>query len=91
MPGIDGYEVCRQLKADPLTKHIPIIFVTAKIAQEDELHGLSLGAVDYITKPISPPIVKSRVSTHLALYNQNRELDRKVREATADLANNQKR
>lgn len=89
MPGIDGYEVCRQLKLDPLTKHIPIIFVTAKIAQEDELTGLELGAVDYITKPISPPIVKSRVRTHLALYNQNRELDRKVTEKTQELADNQ--
>lgn len=89
MPGIDGYEVCQQLKSDPLTKYIPIIFVTAKIAQEDELKGLALGAVDYITKPISPPIVKSRVRTHLALYNQNRELDRKVAEKTQELADNQ--
>lgn len=86
MPGIDGYEVCRQLKNDHTTRHIPIIFVTAKIAQEDELLGLELGAVDYITKPISPPIVKARVKTQLALYNQNRELDRKVKEATAEIA-----
>lgn len=89
MPGIDGYEVCRQLKADHSTRHIPIIFVTAKIAQEDELLGLELGAVDYITKPISPPIVLSRVKTHLALYNQNRELDRKVIEKTQALSDNQ--
>jgi putative two-component system response regulator len=85
MPGIDGFEVCRQLKADPTTSHIPIIFVTAKITTSDEIEGFSLGAVDYITKPISPPVVLARVKTHLALYDQNRELDRKVREQTKDL------
>ncbi|MFT5236223.1 MAG: putative two-component system response regulator, partial [Shewanella sp.] len=89
MDGIDGYEVCRQLKIDHSTRHIPIIFVTAKIAQEDEVRGLELGAVDYITKPISPAIVLSRVKTHLALYNQNRELDRKVMEKTQELSDNQ--
>ena len=82
MPGIDGFEVCRQLKSDPTTSHIPIIFVTAKITTSDEIEGFSLGAVDYITKPISPPVVLARVKTHLALYDQNRELDRKVREQT---------
>lgn len=82
MPGIDGYEVCRRLKDDLVTRNIPVIFVTAKIGVEDELQGLELGAVDYLTKPISPPVVKARVKTHLALYDQNRELDRKVREQT---------
>lgn len=85
MPGIDGYEVCRQLKADLTTKDIPIVFVTAKIGVEDELKGLELGAVDYITKPISPPVVQIRVRTHLALHDQNRELDRKVRLQTTQL------
>jgi len=85
MPGIDGYEVCRRLKADYTTRHIPIIFITAKISTEDELRGLELGAVDYISKPISPPIVKARVRTHLALFDQNRELDRKVRAQTQEL------
>jgi len=85
MPEIDGFEVCRQLKADFTTKHIPVIFVTAKIGVEDELKGLELGAVDYITKPISPPIVIARVQTHLALYDQNRELERKVRLRTQQL------
>ena len=89
MDGIDGYEVCRQLKIDHSTRHIPIIFVTAKIAQEDEVRGLELGAVDYITKPISPAIVLSRVKTHLALYNQNRELDQKVMEKTQEISDNQ--
>lgn len=85
MPGIDGFEVCRQLKANYLTRHIPVIFVTAMIGPEDEIKGLSLGAVDYITKPISPTIVQARVKTHLALSDQNRELERKVQERTQQL------
>lgn len=67
MPGIDGYEVCRQLKNDPVTSDIPIIFLTARSEMEDETHGFELGAVDYITKPASPPIVLARVQTHLKL------------------------
>ncbi len=67
MPGVDGYEVCRALKADPLTASVPVIFLTARAAVEDEARGLALGAVDYITKPISPPILLARVNTHLAL------------------------
>jgi len=67
MPGMDGYEVCRQLKASPQTRDIPVIFLTAKSGVEDEKLGLELGAVDYITKPISPPIVMARVRNHLML------------------------
>ncbi len=67
MPGMDGYEVCRRLKLDPKTLDIPVIFLTAKTEVEDEKKGLELGAVDYITKPISPPIVMARVKNHLAL------------------------
>ncbi len=67
MPGMDGYEVCRQLKADPAMQNIPVIFLTAKSEADDERKGLELGAVDYITKPISPAIVLARVGTHLAL------------------------
>ena len=67
MPGMDGYEVCRRLKDDPVTRDIPVIFVTAMTEIEDETHGLDLkGVVDYVTKPISAPIVKARVKTHLA-------------------------
>lgn len=55
MPGMDGYEVCQRLKADPLTERIPVIFLTARADVDDEKRGLELGAVDYITKPISPP------------------------------------
>ena len=67
MPGMDGYEVCRRLKRDPGTMNIPVIFLTAKADVEDEKKGLELGAIDYITKPISPPIVMARVKNHLAL------------------------
>ena len=78
MPGMDGYEVCRRLKANPGTQHIPVIFVTAMNEVDDETKGLELGAVDYITKPISPPIVKARVKAHLERYEQKRELERMV-------------
>lgn len=85
MPEIDGYQVCQQLKEDFTTKHIPVIFITAKIGVEDELRGFKLGAVDYIAKPISPPVVLARAQTHLALYDQNRELDKRVRKQTDEL------
>ena len=67
MPEMDGYEVCHQLKAAAATRYIPIIFLTARADRDDERLGLELGAVDYITKPMSPPIVLARVQTHLAL------------------------
>ncbi|MEN8177662.1 MAG: two-component system response regulator [Pseudomonadota bacterium] len=86
MPGVDGYEVCRRLKADPATSNIPVIFVTAKDDIANEKLGFELGAVDYITKPISPPVVEARLRTHLALYDQNRELARQVDEQTKELS-----
>ena len=86
MPEMDGYEVCRRLKSDPITSNIPVIFVTAKNEEADEQKGLELGAVDYITKPISPAIVLSRVRTHLALYDQSLELCRQVDERTEELS-----
>lgn len=67
MPGMDGYEVCQFLKRNPATVNIPVIFLTAKVEVEDEKKGLELGAVDYLTKPVSPPIVLARVKNHLAL------------------------
>ena len=67
MPGIDGYEVCKQLKNNSKTEKIPIIFITAKDQEADETKGLDYGAVDYITKPFSLPIVKARIRTHLEL------------------------
>jgi len=85
MPDLSGHEVCRRLKANPDRRRIPVIFVTAMSTIEDEALGLSLGAVDYITKPISPPLVQARVRTHLALYDQSRELERMVAQRTNEL------
>lgn len=92
MPEMDGYEVCRRLKADPATRDIPIIFLTAKSEVEDERLGLELGAVDYITKPISPPITLARVRNHLKLKehadflrDQNEFLEQEVRERTREV------
>ena len=74
MPGIDGYEVCRQIKLLEAGDKLPVIFLTVKNEIEDELKGFKLGAVDYITKPISPPIVSARVATHIALAVANDKL-----------------
>ena len=62
MPEMDGYEVCRRLKADPAMRDVPVIFVTAMSEVDDETKGFSLGAVDYITKPFRPPIVQARAA-----------------------------
>ncbi|MES2128773.1 MAG: two-component system response regulator [Pseudomonadota bacterium] len=92
MPEMDGYEVCRQLQADPKTAIVPIIFLTAKSQVEDEQRGFDLGAVDYITKPVSPPIVLARVKTHLALKassdflrDQNAYLEQEVERRTEEV------
>lgn len=74
MPGMDGYDVCRKLKENRETSDIPVIFVTAKTAEADEIEGLRLGAVDYITKPFSIPIVQARIKTHLDLRFTTRAL-----------------
>ena len=85
MPEMDGYEVCRLLKADERTQHIPIIFVTAKSEIKDEAYGFSIGAEDYLAKPVSAPIVLARVKTHLTLYDHSRHLEGLVQERTANL------
>jgi len=92
MPEMDGYEVCKRLKLDPNTRDIPVIFLTAKTEIDDETHGLELGAVDYITKPISPPIVMARVKTHLGmkgvqdfLKDKNSYLEAEVMRRTAEV------
>ena len=92
MPGMDGYEVCLRLKSAPKTMNIPVIFLTARSEVEDEKKGLELGAVDYITKPISPPILMARVKSHLALKamaeflrDKNDFLELKVAKRTAEL------
>ena len=93
MPEHSGYDVCGELKTDPATRDIPVIFLTAMSGEEDEKRGLDLGAVDYITKPISPPIVLARVATHLAikaaadfLRDQNDYLEAEVARRTAEIS-----
>ncbi len=93
MPLMDGHETCQRLKADPQTVNIPVIFLTAKSQVEDEEIGLSLGAVDYIAKPISPPILFARVATQLNLKNarqllqdNNAHLEYLVAERTQQLS-----
>jgi diguanylate cyclase (GGDEF)-like protein len=76
MPGLDGFETCRRLKGDPRTAGIPVIFVTANEATEDEARGFDAGGVDYITKPIRPPVVRARVRTHLELKEARDLLER---------------
>jgi putative two-component system response regulator len=92
MPEMDGYEVCRRLKANPATRHIPIIFLTAKTDADAERQGLDLGAVDYITKPISPAIAMARVRNHLLLKDsadflrdQNEFLEREIASRTQEV------
>ena len=80
MPEMDGYEACQQLKNNPTTQSIPVIFVTAMSDVDDESHGFDVGAVDYITKPVSAPIVLSRVRTHLSLVHVD-ELQKSQRAA----------
>lgn len=74
MPGMDGYEVCRKVKANPDTAKLPIIFVTGMDSDDSEEYGLTLGAVDYITKPIRPAIVQARVKTQVMLKKQSDKL-----------------
>jgi sigma-B regulation protein RsbU (phosphoserine phosphatase) len=85
MPGMDGYEVCAQLKSDPVTKDIPVIFLTGQTQSADETRGFETGAVDYIHKPFSPTVVAARVQTHLALRDTRQQLARQLREIRAEL------
>ncbi len=87
MPGMDGHEVCRRLKRDPKTADIPVIFLTARSEREDEELGFELGAVDYITKPISPSICKARLRTHLALKATSDQLRDKNAVLETEVAN----
>jgi putative two-component system response regulator len=93
MPGLSGYDVCKILKDDYKTRDIPIIFLTAMTATDDEKKGLELGAVDFITKPVNPPIVMARVATQLQvkaaadfLKDQNAYLETEVAKRTKELA-----
>ena len=85
MPAPNGYEVCAQLKANPALCNIPVIFVSAKSDAKDQGKGLALGAVDYVTKPFSTPLVLARLRNHLALYDQRRALEDEVRQRTEEL------
>lgn len=86
MPGMDGYEVIRRLKADEGSRRIPIIFVTAMVEAEDELRGFNLGAADYLTKPVSSARVMARVATHLELKQQRDRMEALVEERTEELS-----
>lgn len=92
MSDIDGYEVCRQLKADPRTRDVPVIFLTGLSRMADEKKGLDLGAVDYIPKPVSPPILQARIKAHLRLKSaadflrdKNAFLEREVAKRTKEV------
>jgi len=92
MPGMDGHEVCRQLKADPATRDIPIVFVTAQDDPDMETLGLELGAADFIVKPVKPAVVRARVKTHLGfarataqLQALNETLESRIRHRTGEL------
>lgn len=85
MPGIDGYEVCRQLKADPTTQEIPVIFLSALGDTKDKVQGLAIGAVDYVTKPFQPDEVIARVNTHLTIYRLKREVQEQRDELEREL------
>jgi putative two-component system response regulator len=85
MPDMSGYEVCRRLKADYTTSHIPVIFVTTLSNTENEGQGLDLGAVDYVTKPYVPSLLRTRVRTHVSLHRQQIILEQIVKARTAEL------
>ncbi len=85
MPELNGYDVCKKLKSDPLTRNIPIIFVTALTDCTDEAEGLGLGAVDYITKPVNASIVLARVNTQISLLQYQRNLEQKLEERTEEI------
>lgn len=86
MPDMDGLEACSRIVRDPRTADVPVIFTTARSQPEDEARGLAAGAVDYITRPVSPPILFARVATHLALRTVRRDLARRNAELEALLA-----
>lgn len=85
MPGMDGYEVCRRLKADERTQNIPVIFISARSEEEDETRGFEMNVVDYITKPFCISVVKARIRTHLELKKHRDHLDEMVKERTEKL------
>ena len=87
MPEMDGYEVCLRLKQNDATKDIPVIFITARGAEDDEAKGFELGAVDYIAKPFSNVVVKARLRTHLGLKQKTDFFEWMLKERTQELQN----
>ena len=85
MPGIDGFEVCRRLKSDPITEDIPVIFLSSLGNTEDKVKGLQLGAVDYVSKPFQPDEINARVNTHLTIHRLQREVQRKKNQLEREL------
>jgi len=85
MPGLDGYGVCEILKKDKRLKKVPIIFITVKASEEHETRGFELGAVDYITKPFNPVVVRARVKAHLELKKHRDFLEWMLKERTKEL------
>jgi putative two-component system response regulator len=85
MVGMDGYKVCKALKENPATSDIPVVFLTVLADVGDEAMGFQLGAVDYISKPVSPQLLRARVEAHVTLSRRRRELERVVRERTNQL------
>jgi serine phosphatase RsbU (regulator of sigma subunit) len=85
MPGMDGYEVCTRLKADPATAEIPIIFLTGQTGAEDETRGFEVGAVDYVHKPFSPAVVKARVRSHILLREARAQLSKQLHALNEEL------
>jgi putative two-component system response regulator len=85
MPGASGFELCRELKRDPKTADIPVIFLTGKVDAKAQVEGLEAGAIDYITKPINAAVLKARVRTQMTLIKHRAELEQMVKERTAQL------
>ncbi|MBF0358958.1 MAG: response regulator, partial [Magnetococcales bacterium] len=86
LPDMDGFELCKQLKANPETEHIPVVFITELDKEIDAAHGLELGAIDYITKPIHSGIIQRRIKNQLALKNSHNQLESLVQQRTAELS-----
>ena len=85
MPGLDGFETCKRLKANPKTKDIPVIFMTALSNPEDKINGFEVGGIDYVTKPLQYKEVVARITTHLRLSQLNKQLEKEIEIRTTEL------
>ncbi|WP_239061125.1 HD domain-containing phosphohydrolase [Desulfovibrio sp. JC022] len=89
MPGMDGYELCRRLKSNSVTAKIPVIFITARTQEDNEAKGFACGAVDYIAKPISPPVLQARVATHIELSRKQSAFEERINRQVLEIRNSQ--